>query len=63
MKPGHSPRRAIIREWMSLPQDKRRTAEQAAAFAAKATETHELRLTGDRCQRVMAWLSPRIGKA
>ncbi|MEJ0092468.1 MAG: hypothetical protein WDN46_03270 [Methylocella sp.] len=48
---------------MSLPQDKRRTAEQAAAFAAKATETHELRLTGDRCQRVMAWLSPRIGKA
>jgi hypothetical protein len=63
MKPEHGPRRAIIREWMSLSRDKRQTAEQAAAFAAKVIETHEFRGNGDRCQRVLAWLLPRTGKA
>ena len=33
MKPEHNARRTIIREWMSLPRDKRQTEEQAAAFA------------------------------
>jgi hypothetical protein len=32
----HETRRKIIRQWMSLPKDKRQTAEQAAAFAKKA---------------------------
>ena len=27
----HETRRKIIRQWMSLPKDKRQTAEQAAA--------------------------------
>jgi hypothetical protein len=35
-------RRKIIRQWMSLPKDKRQTAEQAAAFAKKAVEENEL---------------------
>jgi hypothetical protein len=29
-------RRKIIRQWASLPKDKRHTAEQAAEFAKKA---------------------------
>jgi hypothetical protein len=62
MKPEHAVRRAIIREWMSLPRDKRQTEEQTAAFAKKALEKHQFRCSGDRYQRVMAWLLPRSGK-
>ena len=38
MKPEHEARRKIIREWMSLPKDKRQTEEQAKPFAKKAME-------------------------
>ena len=38
MKPEHETRRKIIREWMSLPKDKRETEEHAIAFATKARE-------------------------
>jgi hypothetical protein len=38
MKPEHETRRKIIREWMSLPTDKRQTEEQAEPFAKKAME-------------------------
>ena len=38
MKPEHETRRKIIREWMSLPKDKRQTEEQAKPFAKKAME-------------------------
>jgi|SRR5665213_2888101 len=38
MKPEHETRRKIIREWMSLPKDKRLTEEQAKPFAKKAME-------------------------
>jgi hypothetical protein len=60
MKPEHDTRRKIIREWMSLPKDKRQTEEQAKPFAAKATE--RMPIGGDGYQRIMAWLLPRIGK-
>jgi hypothetical protein len=60
MRPEHDARRAIIREWMALPKDKRRTQEQAAAFATKAKE--KVPGSGDPYQRVMAWLLPRTGK-
>jgi len=63
MKPEHGPRRAIIREWMSLPRDKRQNGEQAAAFAAQAVERHQFRSRGDRYRQVLIWLLPRIGKA
>jgi hypothetical protein len=33
MKPEHETRGKIIREWMSLPKDKRQTEEQAKPFA------------------------------
>src|SRR5437868_4263411 len=38
MKPEHEMRRKIIREWMSLPRDKRQTEEQARPFAKKAMD-------------------------
>jgi hypothetical protein len=63
MRPENKARRAIIREWMSLPREKRQAGDQAAAFALKAIEKHEFRYSGDRQRRVMAWLMPRIGKS
>ncbi len=62
MKPQHEPRRIIIREWMSLPRDKRRTPEQADAFTTKAAGTHTFECSGDRVQRIRSWLEPRIGR-
>jgi hypothetical protein len=38
MKPEYEARRKIIREWMSLPKNKRENKEHATAFAKKATE-------------------------
>jgi hypothetical protein len=37
MMPEHEVRRAIIREWMSFPKEKRQREEQAASFATKVT--------------------------
>jgi hypothetical protein len=63
MRPENPARRAIIREWMALPRDKRQTGEQAAAFALKATEKHNFQCSGDRQRRIVAWLMPRVGRA
>jgi hypothetical protein len=63
MRPENAARRAIIREWMSLPRENRQTGEQATAFALKAIEKRDFRCSGDRQRRVMAWLMPRIGKS
>lgn len=64
MRPEHDVRRKVIREWMSLPRDKRQSREQAAAFAVKAAETNAIgRSSVDPHARVMAWLAPRTGKA
>jgi hypothetical protein len=60
MRPERDARRAIIREWMALPKEKRHTEEHAAIFAKKAAERVEC--GGDRYQRIMGWLLPRLGK-
>jgi hypothetical protein len=60
MKPEHDLRRAIIREWMLLPKDKRQTKEQAAAFAKQAGE--RLPGAGDPVAKVATWLAPRLGR-
>ena len=63
MGPGHDMRRKVIREWMSLPRDKRQTQEQAAVFAMNAAKANDVRRLGaDPYQRIMAWLFPRTGK-
>ena len=57
----HETRRKILRQWRSLPKDKRQTAEQAAAFARKAMEENELqRSRRAPYERVLGWLLPRI---
>ena len=61
MKPEHETRRKIIREWMSLPKDKRQTEEQAKPFAKKATE--RIPSSGNPYRQIMGWRLPRIGKA
>jgi hypothetical protein len=56
-------RRAVIREWMALPRDKRRTAEQATTFAEKAVLDYALpRSRRDPHGVMMSWLLPRTGK-
>jgi hypothetical protein len=57
-------RRAIIREWMSRPRDKRSTPEQAAAFAKLVLQQHSLPPSRrDPYSVVIAWLLPRTGRA
>jgi hypothetical protein len=59
----HETRRKIIRQWRSLPKDKRQTAEQAAAFAKKSVEENKLRQSRrDPYQRMLSWLLPRVGR-
>jgi hypothetical protein len=60
MRPEHDARHAIIREWMSLPKEQRKTEEQAAAFATKAKA--RVPSKHDPYQRIMGWLLPRTGK-
>jgi hypothetical protein len=48
MKPEHETRRKIIREWMSLPKDKRQTEEQAKPFAKKAIADNEMAVAPHR---------------
>jgi hypothetical protein len=56
-------RRAVIRQWMTLPREKRQTEEQTADFAAKAVQRHELpRSRRDPYRVMMDWLLPRTGK-
>ncbi|SDR51785.1 hypothetical protein SAMN05444161_5110 [Rhizobiales bacterium GAS191] len=60
MKPEHEVRRVIIREWMSLPKEKRTTREQAAAFAKGAAG--RVPGAGDPAAKVMAWLNSRLDR-
>ena len=60
--PDHDARRAIIREWMKLPKDKRSAKDQALSFASEAAERHPLKGPGDKAARIVGWLLPRIVK-
>ena len=72
MEQDNRVRRKIVREWMALSADKRRTEEQAVVFAQKALQQnqfhrsrrdpdHQFRRTS--YQKVLGWLVPRAGKA
>jgi hypothetical protein len=59
----HEARRKVIRQWMSLPKDKRQSTEQAAEFAKKTVEQNEFQASRrDPYERVMGWLLPRTGR-
>lgn len=62
MKPQQGLRRAIIREWMAVPPNKRKTVDHAATFADQVIVARKLQGSDDR-QRVLTWLAPRMGKA
>jgi hypothetical protein len=56
----HETRRKIIRQWMALPNDKRQTADQAAAFAKRAVEQNKFqRGSREPYDRIMGWLLRR----
>jgi hypothetical protein len=61
MKPEHDERRKIIREWMALPKDKRKSEDQARPFAKKAME--RIPASRNPYRQIMSWLQPRIGKS
>jgi hypothetical protein len=65
-------RRKLIREWMTLPKDKRQTEEQVTAFAKKAIDQNEFHRSRrdpqqefrrDPYQKVIGWLLPRAAKS
>lgn len=59
----HEIRKAVIREWMALPRDKRQTEAQTADFVAQALQRHALPPSRrDPHRAVMGWLLPRTGK-
>jgi hypothetical protein len=60
MKPEHQERRKIIREWMALPQDKRRTEVQVESFARKAMGRIAFR--PDPYRQIVSWVRPRAGR-
>jgi hypothetical protein len=56
-------RRAVIREWMALAPEQRRSSGQALAFASRATERHSLpRSRRSPLAVMMAWLKPRTAR-
>jgi len=56
-------RRTVIREWMSLPRDKRKTEEQTASFVVAALQRFELPRSNQSPHRVLkGWLMPRTAK-
>jgi hypothetical protein len=60
----HETRRKIIREWMKLPKDQRRTEEQVTGFAKMAVQQNEFeRSRRDPYQKVVGWLLPRINRS
>jgi hypothetical protein len=60
MKPEHQEHRTIIREWMALPQNKRRTEAQVDAFARKAVGRIAFR--PDPYRQIVGWVRPRSGR-
>ena len=61
MTPEHDTRRAIIREWMSLPKQSRQREDQAASFATKVMP--RVPSFQNPHQRIMRWLLPRVGRS
>ena len=53
--------RAIIREWLALPPEERRTKEQAVTYAMTAAHRFKFRYKGDRYQLIQIWLFKYVG--
>jgi hypothetical protein len=56
-------RRTVIREWMLLAREKRKSVEQALAFAKAAIQRHKLPRSRRSAQDIiLGWLRPRTGR-
>jgi hypothetical protein len=53
--------RAVIREWLALPTDERKTKEQAVAYPMRAADQFTFRYKGDRYQLIEIWLFKYVG--
>ena len=53
--------RAIIREWLALPADERKTKEQAVVYAMTVAHRFKFRYKGDRHQLIQIWLFKYAG--
>jgi len=49
-------KREMVRLWLSLPPDERRTEQQAAMFAMAHKDRFNFKASGDRYQVVKGWL-------
>ena len=49
-------RKVIMREWFALPASKRRTQDQAPAFAMAMAAKYRFRSKADRYQVIKVWL-------
>ena len=62
--PQSAVRRTVIRRWMTLAPEKRRTRDQAVAFTEKVLAELKLpRSRRDSGTVVLGWLLPRVGKS
>jgi hypothetical protein len=56
-------RRTVIRDWMLLAREKRKSVEQALAFAKAAIQRHKLPRSRRSAQDIiLGWLRPRTGR-
>ena len=53
--------RAVIREWLPLPVEERKTKEQAVAYAMTAADRFKFRYKRDRYQLIQVWLFKYVG--
>ena len=53
-------RKEILREWLALPASRRKTSDQAAAFAMAIKDKYPFRSSADRYQVIKGWLENRL---
>jgi hypothetical protein len=62
MKKQRQARRRIIRQWTTLPRNKRQSVDQIAAFARTSAHQNESAFVHSRrdpYEKIMGWLLPR----
>ncbi|MET4800308.1 hypothetical protein [Bradyrhizobium sp. LB11.1] len=65
VKKQRDARRKIIRQWMKLPADKRRSMAEISVFAKAAAQENKNALVNSRrdpYEKIMGWLLPRAAR-
>jgi hypothetical protein len=53
-------KRAVLRDWIALPSQMRKTQVDALVFAMSVKDKYRFRCSGDRYQVIKGWLQDRI---